>query len=81
MVQFTNRPTETVLDGLYMLRSLFQFHEMFVSLSIEGKRQRCGPPLHELKNEQNSEILAKFEIIFFGGQCLYCKSLIKFRHI
>ena len=50
MVQFTNKPTKTVLDGLYMLRSLFQFYEMFVSLSIEGRRQRCEPPpLHELK--------------------------------
>ena len=52
MVQFTNKPTKTVLDGLYMLRSLFQFHEMFVSLSIEGRSQRCEPPpppLHELK--------------------------------
>ena len=27
-----------------MLRTLFQFHEMFVSLSIEGRRQRCEPP-------------------------------------
>ena len=68
MVQFTNKPTETVLDCLYMLRSLFQFHEMFVSLSIEGRRQRFeAPPLHELKNEQNSEILAKFEIFFLGA--------------
>ena len=50
MMQFTNKPTKTVLDGLYMLRSLFQFHEMFVSLSIEGRSQRCEPPpLHELK--------------------------------
>ena len=49
MVQFTNKPTKTVLDGLCMLRSLFQFHEMFVSLSIEGRRQRCEPPFHELK--------------------------------
>ena len=49
MVQFTNKPTETVLDGLYMLRSLFQFHEMFVSLSIEGRRQRCGPPPSQFK--------------------------------
>ena len=68
MVQFTDKPTKTVLDGLYMLRSLFQFHEMFVSLFIEGRRQRCQtPPLYELKNEQNLEILAKFEIIFLGG--------------
>ena len=43
MVQFTNKPTKTVLDGLYMLRSLFQFHEMFVSLSIESRSQRCEP--------------------------------------
>ena len=50
MVQFTNKPTETDLDGLHMLRSLFQFHEMFVSLSIEDRRQRCEPTsLHELK--------------------------------
>ena len=68
MVQFTNKPTETVLGGLYILRSLFQFYEMFVSLSIEGRRQRCEPPVHEFKkNEQNSEILAKFEIILFWG--------------
>ena len=44
MVLFNNKPTETVLDGLYMLRSLFEFHEMFVSLSIEDRRQRCEPP-------------------------------------
>ena len=68
MVQFTNRPTKAVLDGLYMLRSLLQFHELFVSLSLEGRRQRCEPPpFTNLKNEQNSEILAKFEIMFFGG--------------
>ena len=43
MVQFTNKLTKTVLDGLYMLRSLFQFHEIFVGLSIEGRKQRCEP--------------------------------------
>ena len=50
MVQFTNKPTKTILDGLYMLRSLFQFHEMSVNLSIEGRRQRCElPPPSRIK--------------------------------
>ena len=49
MVQFTNKPLKTVLDGLYMLKGLFQFHEMFVSLSIEGRRQRCEPPPSQIK--------------------------------
>ena len=72
MVQFTNKPTETVLNGLYMLRSLFQFHEMFVILSIEGRRQRCGPsPLHELKNWAEFRNFGKFEIIFFWGGAVF----------
>ena len=68
MVQFTNKPTETVLDGLYMVRSLFQFHEMFVSLSIEGRRQRCEPlPLYELKKCAEFRNFGKIRNNFFLG--------------
>ena len=68
MVQFTNKLSATALDGLYMLRSLFQFHEMFVSLSIEGS---ADTHFTNLKNGQNSKILAKFEVIFIWGGSVY----------
>ena len=71
MVQFINKPTETVLDGLYMLRSLFQFHEMFVSLSIEGRRQRCGPLPSRIKKMSRIQKFWQNSKQFFLGGSVY----------
>ena len=70
MVQY--KLTETALDGLYLLRSLFQFHEMFVSLSIEGSRQRCGHPFHEFKKWAEFKNFDKIRSNFYlGGGSVY----------